>query len=469
MPRFDSVRRRAVALAAFAVGAAAGLLVAPSGALAADDVAAVRDFAAALETRVAALEDILATRISAENLTPPQDGGVVLMAPFTIVDSAGQVVFSIESDGRGGSLEVRGPGEQPALKLDGENARVEVSSDEGEIALGSDPAGSWGLAVSDAGGQPMADLSMPEGKGMALRIYNDGAPAAQIGTAPGAGGLLRLFANGDDLAVALDSQNDGTGTIKVRGEDDASGVTVDGKGQAVRAEGKTGIAVLGKDDAGWGVTLKQPGGGVEASLSNQSGRGMGLRIFEGSAEVVGLGNVPGKGGTVNVYSPSQDTAAASLFVNPDGSGSVQAGDGGEQGVKLDGENKRSLIASDEGSVNLGGGEDGWGLVIGEAGGAPMAELSQPEGKGMALRIYNQGANAAQLGTAPGAGGLLRLFSSGDRLTVGLDSNTDGSGKVQVTGKGSEDDGIILDGQKEMVIVSSAKGRRSSARARRDGA
>ena len=38
-----------------------------------------------------------------------------------------------------------------------------------------------GMFLSSASGQPAADLSAPEGKGMALRIYDAGQPLASIG------------------------------------------------------------------------------------------------------------------------------------------------------------------------------------------------------------------------------------------------------------------------------------------------
>lgn len=460
MPTFGSKQRPLAALAVFAAGAVAGLFFSPSPAITADgdSLAVVSDFAAALETRVTALEDLLVTHISAENQGPPRDGGVVLKAPFNIVDDSNQVIFAVEADGGGGIVQVMADGGKRGVRLDGSQNRITTEGDDGTVEIGSTNSG-WGLLVRDAGGQPMADLSEPQGKGMALRIYNEGANAAQIGTAPGTGGLLRLFANGDKRTVGLDSNADGSGSIQVTGKEgeDVGGIWLDGQRDVVRVKSDRGVAALGGDDSGWGMVVKDAGGNPEASINNP-GAGMALRVYESGTEVLAAGNVSGKGGTVRVFSTSGTSAGASMDVNPDGSGTIQAADStGSKGVKMDGEKMTLLIDSDEGKVDLGKTGKGWGLVVSDGGGAPMAELSEPQGKGMALRIYNQGENAAQIGTAPGTGGLLRLFASGDKRTIGLDSNADGTGLIQVAGTKGEDFGIRLDGKNNQIMLDTDKG------------
>jgi hypothetical protein len=205
------------------------------------------------------------------------------------------------------------------------------------------------------------------------------------------------------------------------------------------------------------MVVKDAGGNPEATVTNPGG-GMALRVYESGTEVLAAGSVSGKGGTVRIFSTSGTNAGASMDVNPDGSGTIQAADStGSKGVKLDGEKMTLLIDSDDGKVDLGKTDEGWGLVLSDSGGQPMAELSEPQGKGMALRIYNQGANAAQIGTAPGTGGLLRLFASGDKRTIGMDSNADGTGMIQVAGTKGEDFGIKLDGKNNLISLDTDKG------------
>lgn len=331
MQRSESKQRPLATLAVFAAGAVAGLFFAPSPAVTADgdSLAVVSDFAAALETRVAALEDLLATRISAENQLPPRESGVVLKAPFSIVDDSNRVVFSVEAEGGGATVQVMGGGGQPAVRLEGAKNRIAVSADgQGQIELGNDASDNWGLAVRDAGDALMANLAEEQGKGMALRIYNDGAPAAQVGTAPGTGGLLRLFAAGEKLTVALDSNNDGTGLVRVTGKlgEDVGGIWLDGQKDLVRLKSDKGGAALGGDDLGWGMVLRDAGGQQEAAVNNPGG-GMALRIYEGGTEVVAAGSDAGNGGAVRVFAATGSTAAAMIYANADGSGMVQAGEG----------------------------------------------------------------------------------------------------------------------------------------------
>lgn len=451
--------RRFAVLAVFATGAAVGMALVPTAAITADgdELATVRDFASALEGRVAALEDLLLTHIGADSQQPPQQGGVVLKAPFNIVDASNRPIFSVVEEAGGATVQVVGSGSGSVIRLEGARDRIALSGEGGNVGLGKGSAGDWGIDIEDGSGQLVANLTNREST--ALRIYSNGSPSVQMGTTPGAGGgLLRLFAaGGDKLAVALDSNADGTGLIRVTGKlgEDVGGVWLDGKLEQVMLKGEKGGAVLGSDSGAFGLVLNDSGGSKQLSL-NDPGGGMGLRIYERGTEVVGLGNRLGRGGTVNVYSTASPTAGASMFVEPDGSGVVQAAEG-DQGVRLDGKKRLVLIESDDGTAELGGGRKGWGLMIGDDSGQSLAELSQTN-QSVALRIFNDGANAAQIGTAPGSGGgLVRLFASGDRLAVGLDSNDDGTGKVQIAGKKGEDSGIILDGKEEVVRLDTAQG------------
>jgi hypothetical protein len=173
--------------------------------------------------------------------------------------------------------------------------------------------------------------------------------------------------------------------------------------------------------------------------------------------VVWSGAIPGKGGEVNVYAPGSSGAVASLLVNDDGSGSVQATASGGKGLKLDGETKSLLIESDEGTASLGGGGDGWGLFIAAAGGQPLANLAKPDGHPMGLRIYSSGQPSVEVDSNPSMGGSIRLFGDGEKAAVSLQSTGEGTGLVKVLGT-SETSGVTIDGEKELLTVSGDKGK-----------
>jgi hypothetical protein len=462
---------RIAGAAMLAVGAVVGAVMAPTIGIRAQD-----GDDAALEARVAKLEELIGAQAKAQ----PKQGGVVLRAPFTIVDASNKPIFTVSADAGGAQLVVGDTSAQhyaemsvgsgdvtigvhdkdatASLKATGASGYLMTNGSKGNAVLGQSDIG-MGLFINSQSGEPLADLAQPEGgnRGMALRVYAQGQPAAQMGVAPGTGGLLRLISGGDKITVQLDSMPDGTGMVKVRGDSDENGVTLDGKGQFVKLQGQAGVAVLGKDQADWGLAVKDSGGNPKASLSDQSGK-VGLRVYDGGKEVVYSGAVPGKGGSVNVYSPGSSGAVASLEVNGDGSGSVQANvAGGGKGLRLDAEKKALFIDTDAGTATLGDDDGGWGLFIGQSGGQPLADLAQPQGQSMALRVYASGQRALEVGGSKSGGGSIDLFGTGgDKPGVSLRSTGDGTGMLQVSGA-SEKEGVTLDGEKSLVSVDGDQG------------
>jgi hypothetical protein len=343
------------------------------------------------------------------------------------------------------------------LQTNGSHAYMLSTATGSNTALGQSDFGT-GLFINTQDGEPLADLAIPraEGKGMALRVYAQGQPAAQMGVAPGTGGLLRLITGGDKVAVQMDSNPDGSGMVKVRGDSDEHGVTLDGKGEFVKLSSQSGVAMLGKDQADWGLAVKDAGGNPKASVSDQSGK-VGLRIYDSGKEVVYSGAEPGKGGTVTIYSPGSSGAVASLEVNGDGSGSVQAASaGGGKGLRLDAEKKALFIDTDSGTATLGD-NGGWGLYIGQAGGAPLADLAQPEGQPMALRVYASGQRTVEVGSSKSGGGSIDLFGTGgDKPGISLRSTADDTGLLHVAGD-SDSSGITIDGEKTVLSVDGEEG------------
>lgn len=449
MPRFWSKQRSLALLAVFAAGAVAGMILAPSAAITADDAAM-----AALEARVVALEELVTKHMGVAALTPPAQGGVVLKAPFTILDTSNRPVFSVAADGGGATVQVLGAAGQPVVTLDGPKRRIAVESPgQGRIEVGADAFNYWGLGIRGADGQLMANLSRE--KEMALRIYNAGTPVAQLGDSPGAGGLLRLYAGGQKVAVSLEGHNDGTGALRVAGKQgEATGVWFDGQKEQIRLKSDKGGAILGNDELGWGMTLTDGGGFKQAAINDNAGSGMGLRLYDRNIQVAGVTNVPGNGGVVRVYSASATTAGVGMEVNSDGSGLLKVHDSsGKKGIALDGQNQVAVIDGDAGTIELGKVEKGWGLGIRGPGGQPLADLSQPKGKGMALRVYEGGQQAAALGVLPGKGGQIQLYGkSALAIAAGADS---GGGWLAVY-KGSKPSAMI-DGPSSTVAVHNGSG------------
>jgi hypothetical protein len=474
MSSSDRHPRRLAGAAMLVAGVAFGVVLAPAAGIRAAD-----GNVAALEARIAKLEELLVPRIGADGKAQPAQGGVVLRAPFTIVDSSNAPVFTVTATTGGAAVVVGdsagqhyaemsvGSGDvtiaahekdvSASLKAAGPNGYLMTEGAKGNTELGQSDIG-MGLFINGPNGDPLADLSQPEGgnRGMALRVYAQGQPAAQLGVAPGTGGLMRLIASGEKVTVQMDSMPDGTGMVKVRGDSDENGVTLDGKGQFVKLQGQAGVAVLGKDQTDWGLAIKDSGGSPKASVSDQSGK-VGLRVYDAGKEVVYGGAEPGKGGTVTIYSPGSSGAVASLEVNGDGSGSVQASTAsGGKGLRLDAEKKALFIDTDQGTATLGD-NGGWGLYIGQSGGQPLADLAQPEGQTMALRVYASGQRAVEIGSSKSGGGSADLFGTGgDKPGISLRSTGEGTGMLQVSGR-SDSSRVTLDGEKALLSVDGDEG------------
>jgi hypothetical protein len=177
---------------------------------------------------------------------------------------------------------------------------------------------------------------------------------------------------------------------------------------------------------------------------------MALRIYAAARPAAEIGNAAGFGGAVRLFAPDGDKLAVSLQGHGNGSGKVHVfAAGEEEAVLLDGEKKSLVVQAEAGAATLGNRGGSWGLFLGPKEGIPVAEIAQPEGKGMALRLFEQGTQIAALGSAPGQGGAIRIFASDGTAAVGVNATPEG-GLVQAfrAGKG----GAALVGQEPAVVV-----------------
>lgn len=464
-------RRRVTGAALLLSGAALGALTTVAGGLWAQDPMA------ALETRVAALEEAV-SRLGSDD-APPKAGGLVVRAPFTVIgdgdkpvlslsgtitdseltmgdDSGGGAGLTLKIEGNKSSISVGTGNTEVKLEVDPENAFLQAESAKGDSVLGASEFG-WGLFLNDPGGQPAVDIAQPEGKGMALRVYQDGNSVAAVGAIPGEGGAVRVFAsNASGAAAAMNAQADGSGRVFVT-DGSKPAVTLDGQEKSVLAEGDAGKATLGGRNAGWGLFLDGPGGAPLAEIAQPAGKGMSLRVYDEGKQVAAIGAIPGEGGAARVFAPSGEGAAVAINAHADGSGAILVTDGNEPAFTLDGQDRVLTAEGEAGRIQLGKASTGWGLFLQDKADQPMADLSDLDGRAMALRIYQSGEQLASIGAPTGFGGSVRLFSPGaEGAAVALNALQGGGGEVLVNDDAVKE-AIKLDGAARSVLVTSEAG------------
>jgi hypothetical protein len=216
-----------------------------------------------------------------------------------------------------------------------------------------------------------------------------GGQGEGLAPAPKKGGLtvqapFTIVGTGGQPVATIADAGGGMLTIFDSGGQDS--VLLDGKEQAVTVASDAGKATLGSHHGIWGLFLGDASGQPSASLENFSDGSASLRI-----------------------SDSQ----------------------GVESILLDGSKQAMTVASDKGKATLGTHHSDWGLFLGDGGGKPTADLSQPSGRGMALRIFAGGPSPVAAIGASKEGGAVRVFSQSGGPAAVLDAMGDGTGLVQV--------------------------------------
>jgi hypothetical protein len=280
--------------------------------------------------------------------------------------------------------------------LEGDQERVVIGDDKGEMGIhAKTKAGiasvgmsgnSFGLFLKDSGGTPTADISQPQGKGMALRVYDGGKNVAAVGNVPGEGGSVRIFAPGAPKAsVSLQTDDGGTGLVHVYGPGGKEAVLLEGKTASVAIDGERGTAKLGIADAGadtgfgalgsasgtaWGLFIGKDGGAPQAEIADH-GKGMALRIFQGGSQLAAIGSVSGKGGAVRVADSGGNAVAT--MTEDGGAGLIQVYKAGQPLLALAGKDSAISVYNGSGmsvaSLGLSGNKSGGNITTRDGSGS----------------------------------------------------------------------------------------------------
>lgn len=262
---------------------------------------------------------------------------------------------------------------------------VHAKTDKGIATMGVAKSG-FGLFLRDAGGQPTAEITQPQGKGMAVRLYDAGKNVAAIGAVPGEGGSVRIFAPGaPKAAVSLQTDDGGTGLVHVYGPGGKEAVLLDGKTASVAIDGDRGSAKLGVADAGadtgfgalgsgggtaWGLFIGSDGSAPQAEIADH-GKGMALRIFQGGSQLAAIGSVSGKGGAVRVADSGGNAVAT--MTEDGGAGLIQVYKAGQPLLALAGKDSAVSVYNGSGisvaSLGLSGNKSGGNLTTRDGSGS----------------------------------------------------------------------------------------------------
>jgi hypothetical protein len=262
---------------------------------------------------------------------------------------------------------------------------IHAKTDQGIATVGLGKAG-FGLFLKDPGGQPTADIMQPQGKGMALRVYDGGKDVAAVGNVPGEGGSVRIFAPGAPKAsVSLQTDDGGTGLVHVYGPGGKEAVLLEGRTASIAIDGDGGSAKLGVAEAGadtgfgalgsaggsaWGLFIGNDGSSPQAEIADH-GKGMALRIFQGGSQLAAIGNVSGKGGAVRVADNGGNAVAT--MTEDGGAGLVQVYKAGAPLLALAGKDSAVSVYNSSGisvaSLGLSGNQSGGNLTTRDGSGS----------------------------------------------------------------------------------------------------
>lgn len=385
--------RHLASAAVLAAGIAAGMALAPTMSIHAQDRGPVPTHLLGTEADV------------------PSEGGLLLRAPLYVVGSDGQMLLEV--------------------------------TDQGMVYYARGVGPENGFAVNYGSTPVIQAYASGESKG-SLTANNNGQVTAEIGVGGQSGkGFIILRENGTDMITIGGRYR----SLRVLENEQERIVVGDDQGSmGIHAKTKGGLATLGMSGNTFGMFLKDTNGTPTADISQPQGLGMALRAYDSGKQVAAIGNVPGEGGSVRIFAPGSPKAAVSLQTNEAGTGLVHVyGQGGKEAVLLDGEAGTVAVTGDAGSALLGsidgadpigfgplgaGSGSSWGLFLGDQSKQPLAELAQPSGRGMALRVYEGGTQVAAIGSAVGSGGALRIADSAGNAAATITVDGDG-GLAQV--------------------------------------
>jgi len=465
-----------------AAGLIAGFLLSPMPAATQSEItpAALE----ALTKRLEALEE----RLGGET-AKPAEGGLVIKAPFKIVNEQGQEVFSLEAEGTkveanvgigevkismetagqdGAKLEVAG-GLDRSLELSaspGESKLEITNTSSAEVAIGALEQGETGIEIS-AGGQAVFEVKtgaegeslslgaeagkqakLEAGETAALTLGEGEAPAVEL-VALEEGGELAL-GSGQEPVVTL-SAAAGDGVLELgAGEEPVVALGAEGdEGKLTLGSGEPAATLSGKGEAGSLLLGKE--NGKLAKLDTEGAGGL-LELSKGGEPQVKL-EAASEGGALLLGPGGEPTlkltskaAGGEIFIGepegkkiqigtPGGTPVIQVSDGDKRVSLTVGEVVGTLATSPDGSVIVGQGPDGWGVILGKQG-SKLALLGSSGQQKMGLTLYSNNSPTT----------VLKANDDGGTLTFGV------GGQPKVTLKSNEQGGEVLLGNTDAVKV-----------------
>ena len=332
----------------------------------------------------------------------------------------------LDTEGAGGLLSL-GRGAEPAVTL-------EAGNDGGQLLLG--PGGEATLRLMGKSGGGTIEAGDPEGKRLQMGINPVGDPVVQLADEE------------RRVVLALSAELQGALVASAEG-----GVTI------------------GKSESGWGLQLSKQGA-MLASLGIWQQEPPGLRLFSNDAATVALkaqdagGELVFGAGQPKVKLTTNDTGGQMELGPPDGT-RVQVGAFNDRAVVqvAQGDDRANLVVSaeqvgvgartGEGFAEFGKGSEGFGVLLSQQG-QPLAGLGTLAGRGVALRIYDEGAQVAAVGAGEDGGGTVRVFpAGGGSSSVQLDALGNG-GLITVFDSGGSP-AAALDGIDRLVALYNSGG------------
>jgi len=465
-----------------AAGLIAGLLLSPMPAATQSEVTPAD--LEALAKRLEALEE----RLGGE-AAKPAEGGLVIMAPFKVVNEQGQEVFSLEAEGSkveakvgigevnvtmetagqdGAKLEVAG-GLDRSLELSaspGESKLEITNTSSAEVALGALAQGETGIEIS-AGGEAVFEVKTgAEGESLSL-----GAEAGQQAKLEAGETAALTLGEGETPAVELAALEEGGELALGNGQEPVATLTAaDGNGKLELGAGQEPVVALGAEGDEGKLTL---GSGEPAATLSGKGEAGSLLLGKENGKLAKL-DTEGAGGLLELSKggePQVKLEAASE------GGALLLGPGGEPTVKLiskaaggeifvgEPEGKRIQIGTPSGNpvIQVSDSDKRVSLSVGEIVG--MSTVS-PDGavilgkapEGWGLNLSKQGTKLALLGTSGQQKMGLTLFSNNAPTTT-LKADDDGGNltfgvgaQPKVTLKSNDQGGELLLGNTDAVKV-----------------
>jgi len=471
---FDGARasRRAAPLW-LAVGLAGGLLLSPLPAATQSGVSP--EEVAALTKRL----EVLEARLAGEGAVPAE-GGLVLRAPFTVLDDKGRPAFSVEAEGGVVEVVVGTPdGVGVAMTVTGsDGATLEVAGgiDRG-VELGAGPVGSlvtvangsadeiklgWldlgsvGLEMT-AGDKTVLEATT-DAEGTALTVGAEGSSQAKL---EGGGDEAALtLGTGEAAQVTLTGRTDGGELLLGKAEAPLAKLSSDADSGELALGGSAATATLtGKADAGTLLLGKE--GGKLARLTNE-GEGGALALGKGGEPVVLL-KTAAEGGALT-FGSGEPTVSLTSVANggrlvlgePEGlrvqigitgaDAVVQVADGDKRAALVaGGQMTGAAVATEDGDIVVGKGQASWGITLAKQG-QPLAVIGTLQQDKPGLRLYEGGQATVTLKAEGGEGHL--ILGPGE-AKVRMESTADGGqlifgpGEEGLVALGSNPDGGVL--------------------------